>query len=99
MRVYAGLEVQITSDYAALARYQSQSASGQKGMVVSGEPQMFDQGFAFYEVKVWGTSSAIREDHFVPVADVRPTVENEDLRWRRAADESFRRLHSRGETQ
>ena len=93
MKLYAGLEVQIIDDESALRPYGSAAAAGKRGCVMSTEPVGWVDGFAFFEVLIFTTAYGIREDHLVPFTGDVGIEENEDLRWRRAAQQAWERIH------
>ena len=93
MKLYAGLEVQVTADESALRPYGSERAAGCRGTVMSSEPVGWVDGFAFFEVMVFMTAYGIREDHLVPWTGRDVVEENEDMRWRRAAQDNWKRIY------
>jgi len=95
MRVYAGLEVLVADDVVAVGAYGSAFAAGKRGFIFSGQPCGVIDGFNFYEVLIYSTAYAVREDHFVPWVGQTAAVDNEDTRWRRAAQESWEKIHGR----
>lgn len=95
MKVYAGQEVVVTSDVNALKAYGSQHAAGLRGCIMSAEPVGWVDGLAFFEVLIFTTAYGVREDHFVAWTGQEAREENEDERWRRAAQDSWKRIHDR----
>lgn len=95
MELRAGLDVEVTSNRHALDVYGSGDAAGCRGSLFSAQPAGTIDGMRFYEVMICGHGYAIREDHFVPWVERGPPVQNEDLRWRQAAQKAWERIHGR----
>ncbi len=93
MKIKTGLKVVITSDTNALGEYGAASLAGRSGFIDSDKPLYVTGGLSFYSVTVMfhGTYS-VREDHFRAADEAVTIVENEDLRWRRAADRAWKRI-------
>lgn len=91
--MYAGLEIVVIDDVDALSVYGSHHAAGRRGVLFSATPSGWADGFAFFEVLIGSTGYGVREDHFVPWTGEEKKSDNEDTRWRRAAQQNWERLY------
>ena len=95
MKVRTGQEVVVTADTDALTIYGAARAAGRRGILMGEEPIRMSGGLGYYGVQIGGYVGAfeIREDHFVAwTPGYTAPADNEDLRWRRAADRWFGRI-------